>query len=517
MNLKKTILPALFISVLLSSCYQQFKEAKSPESEEAATNKYEDNWESLKAYEIPEWFNDAKFGIFIHWGPYSVPAFNKEWYPRLMYMDTATFSAQLELERDGPNEVYLHHKAKYGHPGEFGYKDFIPLFKAEQFSAKDWIALFKQSGAKYVVPVAEHHDGFAMYNSKHTRWNAVNMGPKKDIIKELFDEGRKQGLKMGVSSHFAFNWAYFNKKEHFDTMEPEYSDLYSKKGKEIGQPVTAEFKELWWNRTTDILNQYQPDILWLDFYFDREEFKDFHPKLAAYYYNKGIEWNKGVVLQDKNFRYESFPEGTFVHDLERGKMSDIRKIPWQTDTSIGENSWSYVQNWESKDANRLIDDLVDIVSKNGCLLLNVGPKADGTIPEDQKEVLLKMGQWLKVNGEAIYDTRYWKIFGEGPTKVAEGYMSERQENKGFTSEDIRFTTKKGVLYAILLDWPKGNKIEIKSLGRSAGYLESAIASVKLLGHTGEGLEFVHTDNSLSVSLPPKSGENLAHTLKITFE
>ena len=516
MNFKKIVLPVLLISILLSGCYQQFKQDKYAETE-ANANKYENNWESLKAYQIPEWFNDAKFGIFIHWGPYSVPAFGKEWYPRLMYMDTATFSAQLELESDGPSEVYLHHKAKYGHPGEFGYKDFIPMFKAEKFDAKEWMDLFRKAGARYVVPVAEHHDGFAMYNSNYTRWNAVNMGPKRDILGELFEEGRKQGLKVGASSHFAFNWAYFNKKSHFDTMDPEYADLYSKKGSKLDQPVTGEFQELWWNRTTEIMNKYQPDVIWFDFYLDREEFKAYHPKLAAYYYTKGIEWNKEVVLQDKNFRYESFPEGTFVHDLERGKMSDIRKTPWQTDTSIGENSWGYVENWESKDVNKLIDDLVDIVSKNGCLLLNVGPKADGTIPEDQKEVLLKMGDWLKVNGEAIYNTRYWKIFGEGPTKVEEGYMSERRENNTFTSDDIRFTTKDDVLYAILLDWPDNNKIEIKSLGRSSGYLESEIKSVKLLENGAERLEFIHTDKDLSVSLPSRTGESLAHTLKITFE
>ncbi|MDN5211816.1 alpha-L-fucosidase [Fulvivirgaceae bacterium BMA12] len=516
MNIKNIIFLVSVFTILSTGCYQRLKEEKPSESE-AVAGKYEANWQSLKAYEIPNWFQDAKFGIFIHWGPYSVPAFSKEWYPRLMYMDTATFSAQLNLQTEGPNKVYLHHKEHYGDQKEFGYKDFIPMFTTEKFDAAEWISLFKEAGAKYVVPVAEHHDGFAMYNSNFTRWNAVNMGPKRDIIKELFSAGREQGMKMGVSSHFAFNWAYYNKKPHFDTMDPEYADLYSKKSTRLDEPVSQEFKELWWNRTTDILDQYQPDILWLDFYVDRDEFKEYHPKLAAYYYNKGIEWDKGVVLQDKNFRYESFPEGTFVHDLERGKMSDIRKIPWQTDTSIGENSWSYVEDWESKDANRLIDDLVDIVSKNGCLLLNVGPKADGTIPEDQKDVLLEMGAWLKVNGEAIYDTDYWKVFGEGPTKVAEGYMSERKENKGFTAEDIRFTSKGDVLYAILLDWPDDNKIEIKSLGRSKGLLELDVKSVKLLDDQSKDLEFEQSDNFLSVSLPSNSTGSLAHTLKIAFE
>ncbi len=516
MNLNKLILPILAISLLVG-CNEAPK-TEQAESPADTSPKFEDNWQSLKSYEIPTWFQDAKFGIFIHWGPYSVPAYAKEWYPRYMYMDTATFSAQLDLESEGPNKVHLYHKAKYGDLDKFGYKDFIPMFKAEKFDANAWIDLFKQAGARYVVPVAEHHDGFAMYKSNVTKWNAVDKGPKRDIVKELFEAGKSQGLKMGVSSHFAFNWAYYNKKAHFDTMDPAYADLYSKKGTTIDEPVSQEFKELWWSRTTDILDNYQPDVLWLDFFVDQAVFKEYHPKLAAYYYNKGLEWDKEVVLQDKNFQYESFPEGTFVHDLERGKMSDIRKIPWQTDTSIGENSWSYVEDWESKDANKLIDDLVDIVSKNGCLLLNVGPKADGTIPDDQKEVLLAMGNWLKVNGEAIYGSRYWKVFGEGPTKVAEGYMSERrEENNGFTAKDIRFTKKGNNLYAILLDWPENNKIEIESLGKDAGLLEGKIKSISLLENRDEALTYELAAEHLAVDLPNATSGSLAHTLKIELE
>ena len=351
--------------------------------------KYEANWKSLSNYEVPTWFRDAKFGIFIHWGAYSVPAYGSEWYPRLMYMDTATFSAQLNPEGDGANEVHLHHLAKWGDPKGFGYKDFIPKFRAEKFDPAEWITLFKKAGARYVVPVAEHHDGFAMYNSGYTRWKSTTMGPQRDVLGELFEEGRRQGLKMGASSHFAFNWAFFNKKPHFDTMDPEYADLYSKKGPVLDEPVSSEFKDLWWNRTKQIITDYQPDIMWFDFFLDSEAFKEYHPKLAAFYYNKGLEWNKEVVLQNKNLLYESFPEGTFVHDLERGKMSGIRKEPWQTDTSIGANSWGYIENWESKEVDKIVDDLVDIVSKNGCLLLNVGPRADGTIPNDQRNFCWK--------------------------------------------------------------------------------------------------------------------------------
>ena len=473
----------------------------------ATATAYEPNWESLKQYEIPAWFNDAKFGIFIHWGPYAVPAYRSEWYPRLMYMDTATFSAQLDLQAEGPNHVYTHHKDTWGDQKEFGYKDFIPMFKAGNFDPQKWISLFKDAGARYVVPVAEHHDGFAMYASNHTRWNAKDMGPKRDVLGELFEEGRKQGLKMGFSSHFAFNWAYFNKKPHFDTMDPEYADLYSTKGTQIDEPVSDEFKQLWWNRTTDIIDNYQPDAIWFDFYWDSPAFEEYHPKMAAYYYNKGIEWGKEVVLQDKNFRHDYFPEGTFVHDLERGKMAGIKKKPWQTDTSIGKNSWGYVTNWITKDANSLIDDLIDIVSKNGCMLLNVGPKADGTIPPDQEEILREIGEWLDTNGEAIYETRYYKVYGEGPTKVEEGYMSEKKKKEPFTAEDLRFTQKDNTLYTLLFEWPEGNELVIKTLKTGA----EDIKSLRMLGSDAE-LEWSQEEDGLHVQLPATKPCNHAWTL-----
>jgi len=477
--------------------------------------KYEENWESLSNYEIPEWFSDAKLGIFIHWGAYAVPAFGSEWYPRQMYMDTATFSAVNEHLADGPNSTYLHHKEKWGDQKNFGYKDFIPMFKGENFDATEWLRIFKDAGAKYVIPVAEHHDGFAMYDSKHTRWNSVDMGPKRDVVGELFAAGRKEGMKMGVSSHFAFNWGFFNKKEHFDTMDPEYADLYSKKGKEILEPPSQEFKELWWARTTDLIDNYQPDALWLDFFLDQPAFKEYHPKLAAYYYNKGIEWGKDVAIQDKNHLYESFPEGTIIYDLERGKMSGINKLPWQTDTSLGKNSWCHVENWESKSSNTLVDDLIDIASKNGCMLLNVGPKADGTIPENQKVVLADIGKWLRINGEAIYDTRCWKTFGEGPTESIAGYMSEKKKQDKFQAEDIRFTTKEGKLYAIALDWNESLKTVVKSLAKGSEYGNYDIKSVRLLGHEGE-LEWEQSSDGLVISLPKEKPCEFAYSFEIDF-
>ncbi len=501
----------------LTACKQK-EAAREPVAEVAKEVKkgpYEPNWESIKKhYKDPAWFNKQKFGIFIHWGAYTVPAFGSEWYPRNMYMDTAKFTAELKLQSKGPSKEFLYHKENFGDHKEFGYKDFIPMFKAEKFNAAEWIQTFKKAGARYVVPVADHHDGFAMYKSNTTRWNSVDMGPKTDYLGELMKEGRKEGLIMGTSSHFAFNWSFYNKKDHFDTTDPQYADLYSSKGKDINEPVSAKFKERWWARTKDLIDNYQPDILWFDFMLDTPDFREYRPKLAAYYYNKGVEWGKEVVLQDKNFYEQAFPEGTVIYDLERGKLPDIRKLPWQTDTSIGKNSWSHVSNWKSKTANQLIDDLIDIVSKNGNLLLNVGPKADGTIPEDQKEILFQIGAWLDVNGAAIYDTEYWKTFGEGPTEVKMGHHSEGK-NKDFTGQDIRFTQKNGKLYAIMMAWPKNGEVTIESLSTTSEYAKDLkVKSVKLLGSDDLKVIFVQTKKGLEVKgLGAKKG-NFAHVLEI---
>ena len=506
----------LLASMILvtSSCEMKRRDQKSIASINVPPKVFEPNWESIKEhYKDPAWFNQQKFGIFIHWGVYSVPAFGSEWYPRRMYMDSATFSAQLKPGTDGPNPTHLHHLENWGDPKSFGYKDFIPMFKAEKFNAAEWIELFKKAGARYIIPVADHHDGFAMYKSNTSRWNVADMGPKRDVLGELFEEGRAQGLIMGASSHFAFNWSFYNKKDHFDTVDPDYADLYSSKGKDLHEPVSAEFKERWWARTVDLIDSYQPDILWFDFYLDIPDFEELRARLAAYYYNKGIEWGKEVVINDKNLYHEAFPEGTVIYDLERSKLPGIRKLPWQTDTSVGKNSWGYVSNWESKNTNQLIDDLVDIVSKNGNLLLNVGPKPDGTIPEDQQKILLQIGDWLAVNGEAIYGSRYWHTFGEGPTEVVTGHLSESR-NKGFTSQDIRFTQKENKLYAILMGWPEQNKVTIRSLSTSSDHgSDLDIKSLKLLG-SNKQLEFHRTTDGLVIEDLGKKSGDFAHVLEM---
>jgi alpha-L-fucosidase len=452
-------------------------------------------WESLQHYQTPEWFKDAKLGIFIHWGVYAVPAFENEWYPRNMYQrGTAAFA---------------HHRRVWGDQSRFGYKDFIPLFKAEQWDPTAWVTLFQQAGARYVVPVGEHHDGFAMYGSEYTRWNALNMGPRRDIVAELAADVRAAGLKFGVSSHRAFNWRYYTYENTFDTTRPDYADLYGLPHP-ADTPYSIEFLDNWYGRTTEIINKFRPDLLWFDFGWHAPDFDRFRPQIAAYYYNQAHDWGREVVLNYK----DKFPPGTAVLNIERGKLSDIHDENWQTDTSTSYKSWGYVAEDEFKSPTSIIHDLIDIVSKNGNLLLNVGPRADGTIPDEAQALLRAMGDWLRINGEAIYATRPWGRFGEGPTAVAAGHMTERQ-NAPFTAQDIRFTTKPDTLFAILLGWPAG-AVAIRSLGHYSVVPAERISAIHLLG-VPQPLEWTQDNEGLHIQLPAEAPCEHAYVFKIALK
>lgn len=459
---------------------------------------FKPDWESLKAYTIPAWYQDAKFGIFIHWGLYSIQAYCNEWYPRNMYQQDS--------------EAFKHHVETYGPQDQFGYKDFIPLFKAEKYDPVQWAELFLASGAKYVVPVAEHHDGFAMYDCGFSKWNAKLMGPERDIIGELAETVRERGLTFGVSSHRAeHNWFMDGGKQFpSDVQDPEFEDFYGPAephpedhhNVELGGPGT-EFLEDWLIRTCELIDKYQPRLLWFDWWIQNLQFKPYLKKMAAYYYNRGVESGFDAAI---NYKYDAFPEGTAVFDIERGQLSGIREEFWQTDTSLSKKSWSYIENNEYKTVTSIIQDLIDIVSKNGSLLLNVGPKADGTIPEQERDMLLKIGQWLTVNGEAIYGTRPWRIFGEGPTEVEDGAFTDTKRSE-FTGEDIRFTTKDGNLYAIALAWP-GRELLIRSF---AGI---EVAGAELLG-CPQSVKWEQTDQGVRVHLPEERPCEDAFTVKVS--
>ena len=453
-------------------------------------------------YKIPEWFRDAKFGIFIHWGVYAVPAFGNEWYPRNMYTKDS--------------KVYKHHIETYGDLTEFGYKDFIPMFKAEKFNADEWISLFQKAGAKYVVPVAEHHDGFSLYKSTVNPWNAVDMGPHQDVVGELKKAASVYGLHFGVSIHRAENAWFYNEgmKIPSDVRTGKYSSLYGECLAEPGGqtpdcPEGAGFndhsKKSWLEHTYELIDLYQPELMWFDWTVGKYPFRSTFYQFMAYYYNSALDWNKEVVVNTK-FGYGNNIQ---VFDIERGKSDKIREFPWQTDTSVGKKSWGYIDGEENKSPNQIIDDLVDIVSKNGNLLLNIGPKADGTITPEQQQVLLQIGEWLKVNGEAIYGTRPWEKSGEGSEKGTSGAFSDNKESV-YTAQDIRFTTKGSTLYAISLEWPEKD-VTIHSIGS-----EAKVTSVSLLG-SDENLVWKQTSGGLNVVYPKERPSEYAHALKITLE
>lgn len=437
---------------------------------------FKDTWQSLSQYRVPDWYKDSKFGIFIHWGIYSVPAFGNEWYSRNMYIQ-------------GSKE-YEHHIKTYGVHKDFGYKNFIPMFKAEKFNAKEWVDLFKTAGAQYIVPVAEHHDGFQMYKSDVSKWNAYEMGPKRDIIGELSEEAKKCGIINGASSHRAEHWFFMGHGKEFESditdnekygdfyypamPEPSHYDLFSK------PTPSQEFLEDWLVRCCEIVDRFQPKIVYFDWWIQHSAIKPYLRKFAAYYYNCARKWGGGVI----NYKHDAFMFGTAVIDIERGQFAEAKPFIWQTDTAVARNSWCYTKNNDYKEVSEIICDLVDIVSKNGRLLLNIGPKADGTIPDEDKNILLEIGKWLKVNGEAIYKANIWRYSSEGPTKIQEGQFADGSE-KNYTSEDIRFTVNNGYLYAAVLKYPENGEVTIQRLKEAdASHLplfHGIIKDVEVLG------------------------------------
>lgn len=458
-----------------------------------AQGPFTDSWDSLQHYQVPDWYRKAKFGIFIHWGVYSVPAFGSEWYPRNMYIQ-------------GSPE-FNHHVKTYGTHDKFGYKDFIPMFDAPKFDPDAWADLFQKAGAKYVVPVAEHHDGFQMYKSRISHWNAYEMGPCRDVLGELDHAFKERNMETGASSHRIEHWFFMGHGKDFDSdiKEPmERGDFYWPAMPEMGHQdlyskpePTEEFLQDWLCRTCEIIDRYRPKILYFDWWIQHHSAKPYLKKLAAYYYNRAAQWGEQVAL---NYKHDAYMFGSAVVDIERGQFADMKPYFWQTDTAIALNSWCYTENNEFRPAEDLICDLVDIVSKNGCLLLNVGPKADGTFSEEDTKILLEIGEWLQVNGEAIYETSVWRKYGEGPTEIVEGQFSDGIK-KNFTHEDIRYTVNGSYLYTTALKCSPDGNYNLKSLGiqdasRQANF-HGIVLDVDVLGFD-EKPEWVRDEEGLHI-------------------
>ncbi|MCX2432586.1 alpha-L-fucosidase [Pedobacter sp. GR22-10] len=498
---------------------------------------FQPTWESLKNYQTPEWFRDAKFGMWAHWGPQCQPEAG-DWYARHMYME-------------GSGQ-YKFHLKKYGHPSKFGFKDVINTWKAEKWDPQAIVDLYHRTGAKYFMALANHHDNLDLYDSSYQKnWNSTKIGPKKDIVKGWSDAARKRGLHFGVSVHAAHAWSWFETAQRSDKSGPLAGVPYD------GKLTKAQGKGQWWEgldpqelyaqnhalsenslddgmihrqwnwgngvsipdqkyienfykRTIELIDKYGPDMI----YFDDSQLplwpiSDAGLKIASHFYNKSIK-EKGslqAVITGKILDVEQ--RKAMVWDIERGQSNAIEPLPWQTDTCIGD--WHY--NREVYDQNRyktpqsVIHTLIDVVSKNGNLMLNIPLRGDGNMDELEAKIVEEIGQWMRENGESIYKTRPWKIFGEGPAQQAAAALTAQGFNEGkgksFTVEDVRFATKGDVLFATIMSVPQKDVIFIKSLAENSPYYRQKINKVELVA-TGAPLPFSRTADGLKVTFPAHS-------------
>lgn len=493
------------VLAILSFCVSAFS---------SRAQKFEPSWQSLaENYKTPDWFRDAKFGIFMHWGIMSAIDENRAYggshYGRYMY-GPGEYPPEHERSQQA-RELLAWHTKRYGDPHKFGYKDLIPFFKAEKWNPDSLVAFYKSIGAKYVVPVAVHHDNFDLYNSKFHRWNSVNMGPKKDLIRGWKEATEKHGLRFGVSSHLDRVSSFFQTSRKYDGGDPRYADFYGS-NYSLDYMKDEDWMKVWYKRTKQLVDDYQPDLL----YFDGS-LPGIHGNmkygynLLADFYNDNMKRHNGKLEAVVNLKHGP-DKRAFVWDIEKGQADALQHLPWQTDTDLA-GGWYYRKTTKTVFSPEvLVGNLVDIVSKNGNLLLNVGLRGDGTLPENQAQVLRELGAWLKVNGDGIYGTRPWLVYGEGPTKVVSGAFKE--QTKPYTEQDIRFTTKGDYLYAFVLKVPE-KEVKIKSLSNILT-LVSKVENVELMG-SNEKLSWEQTAESLNVKLPANINNKYALGLKIKLD
>ncbi|MBF4470524.1 alpha-L-fucosidase [Flavobacterium sp. HJJ] len=514
----------------------------------AAQGPFEPTWDSLSKYIVPDWFRDAKFGMWAHWGPQCEPEAG-DWYARGMY-------------EEGSRQ-YKFHVEKYGHPSKFGFKDVINVWKADNWNPEELVNLYKDAGAKYFMAMANHHDNLDLYDSKYQpNWNSTKMGPKKDIIAGWEKAARKANLHFAVSVHAAHAWNWFDTSKGADKEGPlagvsydgtltktdgagtwwdglDPQDLYAQNHPVSAKPSekssvhsqwdwgdgasvpSSAYSEKFHDRTIDLIDKYNPDLI----YFDDTALplwpvSDAGLRIAAHLYNKSLKKNKTVQTVVTGKILTEQQRKTMVWDIEKGQSNSIEPLPWQTDTCIG--NWHYdrgvYNNKRYKSAKTVIHTLIDVVSKNGNLMLNIPVRGDGSIDELERAIVAEIGVWMKANSESIYGTRPWKIFGEGPQQESAGALTAQGFNEGkgkpYTAEDIRFVQKGKTLFATVMAWPENGAVLIKSLGKNAGYYTKNIKQVKLVS-TGQKLEFTQNDNGLEVRFPNQKPEaSFANALEI---
>ncbi len=515
----------------------------SATAEPMQTGKFEPTWESLKQYQVPDWYRNAKFGIWAHWGPQCQPE-DGDWYARKMYQQGS--------------KPYNDHLARYGHPSLFGFKDIIHLWKAENWDPEKLVALYKDAGARFFVALANHHDNFDNWDSKYQPWNAVAMGPEKDLIGGWAKAARDNGLPFGVSVHAAHAWSWYEPAQGsdktgdkagvpydgkmtkadgsgqwWDGLDPQ--DLYAQNHTPSRHGNVSDFWdwsdpadvpdnaycEKFYNRTLDLVNKYHPDILYFDdTVLPLYPVSDVGMKIAAHFYNSNALWHNGQnqgVLLGKILNDEQ--KQCMVWDVERGASPRIEPYPWQSETCIG--NWHYdralYDHHGYKNSSTVIRTLANVVSKNGTFLLNIPVRGDGTIDDEEVAIVQDIGKWMKVNGEAIYDTRPWKVCGEGPSiDKAPAITSQGFNEKAIKlgPEDIRFTSKGNVLYVIVLGWPT-KTVTVKSLGKNAGLADGQISDIAMVG-SDDKITWNQDDDAVTIEPPSSKLFDEATVFKVSF-
>ncbi|MDD4968137.1 MAG: alpha-L-fucosidase [Paludibacter sp.] len=484
-------------------------------AQESTEGKFKATDESLKQYQYPAWFRDAKFGIWAHWGPQAVPR-QGDWYARKLYMQTGS---------NWETETYNSHLKTYGHPSVSGYKDIIPLWKAEKWNPEELMKLYKRVGAKYFVSMGTHHDNFFLWNSKIHRWNSINMGPKKDVVGLWQKAAQHEGLRFGVSEHLAASYTWFQTAHGsdktgdkagvpYDGNDPQYEDLYHAKaepGDNGWLTINPVWQKEWFNCIEELIDRYHPDFLYSD---SKLPFENTGRSMIAHYYNQDMKKNNGKL--EAVYTCKEPSNGRFAQDVERGVLDSISEFPWQTDTSIGD--WYYRTGQKYKTSDEVIQMLVDIVSKNGNLLLNVVQTPEGDLEPDVLNILEKIADWTKVNGEAIYGTRPWKVYGEGPStnkNQEKGQFGGVKDIRDYQPTDLRFTTKDGVLYIFCMNAPTEG-IQVKSLGKLSAYSKKAIASISMLGSKSK-IQWKQGEGELSITKPADLPSSKVITFAVTFK